>query len=241
MNRFDWAKIPTAIVGAVCLVFIAQFFGYAFYQGTVFQDQKNRAPVPAYEVEGVSPFAGVDLANWQRDWPAALASSRDREQLAAFMATLNENPDRIVVASTGAGGGASGPKVVVPLPNLLASADLEAGEKQARKCTTCHNLEKGGTNDQGPALWGIIGSQRGKVAGFDYTTAMQELGGEWTLDAIYEYLVNPRKYVPGTNMSFAGIRKDEPRANLVAYLRSLSDNPVPLPEPVELPEVTEAQ
>lgn len=241
MNRFEWAKIPAAIVGAILLVFVAQLFGYAFYQGTVFQDQKNRSPVPVYEVEGVSPFAGVQLADWQRDWPAALASNRDREQLAAFMKALNTEPEKIVVATASTGGGNSGPKVVIPLPNLLANADLAAGEKQARKCVTCHNLEKGGSNDQGPALWGIIGSQRATVSGFDYTEAMTTLGGEWTLDSIYEYLVNPRKYVPGTNMSFAGIRKDEPRANLVAYLRTLSDSPVPLPDPVEMPEeVTDA-
>ncbi len=233
MNRFDWAQIPAAIVGAVILVFVANGFGYMFYE-------TDNLTIPVYEIEGVSPFADVDLANWQRDWPAALASSDDREKLAAFMKTLNDSPDKIVVATASTGGGSSGPKVVIPLANLLASADLAAGEKQARKCLTCHELEKGGDNDQGPALWGIIGSQRASVADFNYTAAMKEFGGEWTLDSIYDYLVNPRKYIPGTNMSFAGIRKDEPRANLVAYLRSLSDNPVPLSDPVEMPEVTDA-
>lgn len=228
MYRFEWAKIPTAVIGALFLLLAARAFGYAFYP-------VEHLPTPVYQIEGVSPYADIDLASWQREWPGAPASARAREKLAAFMRNM---PDEII-GGTGAARRTGPADVEIPLPNLLASADVTDGEKQARKCLTCHNFEKGGSNDQGPALWGIIGAERAKVAGFDYTAAMLEFGGEWTLESMYDYLVNPRKYIPGTNMSFAGIRKDRLRANLVAYLRTLSDNPVPLPSPVDIPEATD--
>ncbi len=229
MYRFEWAKIPAAIIGALFLLLVARAFGFAFYP-------VEHMPTPVYQIEGVPAYADVDLASWQREWPVAPAGAREREKLAAFMRNM---PDEIIGASTASRRQGPAADVEIPLSNLLASADLTDGEKQARKCLTCHNLEKDGSNDQGPALWGIIGAGRAKVAGFDYTAAMLEFGGEWTLESMYDYLVNPRKYIPGTNMSFAGIRKDQPRANLVAYLRTLSDDPVPLPAPADIPEATD--
>ena len=120
---------------------------------------------------------------------------------------------------------------------LLASADVSAGERVARRCAACHTFEEGGANGTGPNLWDVVGREVASVEGFNYSSAMQEYaegGTEWMYRNLYDYLENPRGYVPGTAMSFAGLRQQEDRINMIAYLHSLSNDPEPLPEP--LPE-----
>ena len=115
---------------------------------------------------------------------------------------------------------------------MLAAADASSGERAARQCVSCHTFDQGGAELQGPNLWNIVNRTAGSAAGFNYSSAMTEFGAPWTYEALNEYLTNPRSYVSGTNMSFAGIRSDEQRVNLIAYLRTLSDAPAPLPEPL---------
>ena len=112
---------------------------------------------------------------------------------------------------------------------LLAAASPEKGKAVARKCSTCHSLEKGGKAKVGPVLWGIVGAK--KAAGsFSYSGALKGLGGNWDYAALDGFLANPKAYSPGNKMSlFTGIKKDADRAALILYLRSLSDSPVPLP------------
>ncbi len=119
----------------------------------------------------------------------------------------------------------SGPDV----PRLLAAADPEAGAKTARVCTACHDFSQGGRNKAGPNLWDMIGATVGKRDGFRYSSAMADFGGAWGYDELFAFLTKPKMYLPGTKMSFAGIRKPAELANLLAYLRTLSDNPEPLP------------
>jgi cytochrome c len=126
--------------------------------------------------------------------------------------------------------------VVVPLPNLLAGADLARGQTVAKKCLSCHTFGMGGKDSTGPNLWDVVGAQRARTAGFKYSTAMAEFGGSWTLDSLNDYLRKPGKYIKNTRMAFAGIRNDADRANLIAYMRSQSENPVALPEIVNLDE-----
>ena len=117
---------------------------------------------------------------------------------------------------------------------LLASADISAGERVARRCTSCHSFEEGGRNGTGPALYGVMGRDVGEVDGFRYSNAMLEYaegGTEWMYQNMYDYLENPGGYVPGTAMSFAGLRDQQDRINVIAYMRSQDDNPPPLPEP----------
>ncbi len=116
-----------------------------------------------------------------------------------------------------------------PVLAMLAEADAEAGSKVARKCKACHSLEKGGPNKVGPPLWDIVGRPVASVEGFAYSDALRNLGGEWTYERLEAFIRSPRDVAPGTKMSFAGIRKEQDRANLLAYLRTLSDNPKPLP------------
>ena len=113
---------------------------------------------------------------------------------------------------------------------LLAAADIAAGEKSARKCVACHSFDENGANKVGPNLWDIVAQPVAGKAGFNYSPAMAEMGGDWGYERLDGFLEAPRKYVPGTKMSFAGVRKEQERANLIAYLRSLSAAPPPLPE-----------
>ena len=114
---------------------------------------------------------------------------------------------------------------------VLASADPAAGEKVFNKCKSCHSIEKGGPNKVGPHLWGVVGRPKGHVEDFAYSDALKGLGGEWTYADLNEFLTAPKNYVPGTKMTFGGLKKVEDRAAVVAYLRENGDNPPPLPTP----------
>ena len=116
-----------------------------------------------------------------------------------------------------------------PIEPLLASADASAGEALVRRCTACHTLEKGGANRVGPNLFDIVNADKAHIDGFAYSTAMAEAEGTWTYENLSRFLFSPRDYTPGTKMNFAGLRRDADRANLIVYLRTLSDNPAPLP------------
>ena len=126
----------------------------------------------------------------------------------------------------------------VPLATLLASASVEKGRKVARKCSACHSFESGGANKIGPPLYNIVGRAKAAVDGFGYSSAITGIGGEWSFGNLDGFLAAPKKWLPGTSMAFAGIRKPEQRADLIAYLRSLSDSPVPLPAAEPAPQPT---
>ncbi|KQO90248.1 cytochrome C [Methylobacterium sp. Leaf91] len=128
-----------------------------------------------------------------------------------------------------AGGGAAAAAKVEPLPVRLASASVEKGTGAAKKCAACHSFEKGGPNKVGPHLWGVVDRQRAHEGGFEYSAALKEKGGTWTYNELDHFLANPKTYVPGTKMAFAGIQAPQERADVIAYLRSLADTPAPLP------------
>ena len=113
--------------------------------------------------------------------------------------------------------------------SLLAAATLEAGAKEFKKCKACHTIENGGPNKIGPNLWNVVGRPKGTSAEFKYSKAMSEAGGNWSYEDLDGYLRKPKEFLPGNKMNFAGIRKSDKRANLILYLRSLSDSPAPFP------------
>lgn len=118
-----------------------------------------------------------------------------------------------------------------PLPVLLAAADAAAGENVAKRCAACHTFDKGGAAKIGPNLWGVVGAPHGHMEGFAYSDAIAGIEGNWDYEGLDHFIASPKDYAPGTKMTFAGIKKPAERANLLAYLQSLSDSPVPFPAP----------
>jgi cytochrome c len=133
-----------------------------------------------------------------------------------------------------AGGAAAADK---PIEFYLASADVAKGEAQFKKCASCHTIDKGGAAGIGPNLYGIVGASHAHSSGFGYSDAMKAVSDKkWDWKALSEWIANPKKAIPGNKMSFAGISKPEDRANLIAFLNSKSDSPLPAPAmPAEEP------
>lgn len=120
-----------------------------------------------------------------------------------------------------------------PIEPLLASADLSAGEGVFKKCAACHTWEKGGANKVGPNLWDIVGAPIGTHnAEFNYSAALREYGADgktWTYEELNGFLFKPKDHIAGTAMGFAGLKKAQERADLIGWMRTHADNPVPLP------------
>jgi cytochrome c len=116
-----------------------------------------------------------------------------------------------------------------PIEKLLQTASVERGAAAAKKCQACHTFAKGDKNGVGPNLYAIVGDKKGEGRGFNFSAAIKGKGGTWTIDDLNQFINNPKGYVPGTAMGFAGIQKDSERADVIAYLNSLSDSPAPLP------------
>lgn len=117
-----------------------------------------------------------------------------------------------------------------PIENLLASASTERGAEVAKQCEICHNLGKGQGTKIGPDLYGVVGREVASEPGFNYSAPLKAKGGTWTFDALNKWLTNPRTDVPGTLMTFAGLANEHQRADVIAYLNSNSDKPLPLPK-----------
>ncbi|HEY3794490.1 MAG TPA: cytochrome c family protein [Bradyrhizobium sp.] len=150
---------------------------------------------------------------------------------AIFAPKKPEKPGfEIAVKEEAAPGKEAAPAPSEPIEKLLQTASVEKGQAAAKKCQACHTLEKGGPNRVGPNLYGIVGDKRGVDRnGFNFSAAMKAKGGTWTYDDLNKFITNPKGFIPGTAMGFAGIQKDSERADVIAYLHTLSDNPVPLP------------
>ena len=153
-----------------------------------------------------------------------------------FASPAPEKPGYVIEAAEPAEGGAEAPAAkAVPIADLLAKADPKKGEAIFKKCQACHSGEKGGPNKVGPDLWSVVDRPVGEHQGFAYSSGMKEFskGGseKWTYDNLNHFLTSPKNFVKGTAMGFAGLKKDDERADLIAFLRTLSDSPVPLPTP----------
>ena len=112
---------------------------------------------------------------------------------------------------------------------LMAMGDLTHGEKVFKKCAACHSIVKGGKNNIGPALYNVVGRKTGAVTDYKYSKALVSFEKEWTFEELNGYLTKPAKWIKGTKMAFAGLRKEKDRASVIKYLNQNSDSPVPLP------------
>ena len=116
-----------------------------------------------------------------------------------------------------------------PFAVYMAKADAAKGEQVFKKCTACHNADQGGANALGPNLWGVLGEPVGKGHGFAFSPALVEKGGTWTFDSLSEWLASPKKFAPGTKMTFAGLSNPQDRADVIAFLNAHGPSPQPLP------------
>ncbi|MFZ0426056.1 MAG: cytochrome c family protein [Xanthobacteraceae bacterium] len=117
-----------------------------------------------------------------------------------------------------------------PIATLLASASADRGANVAKQCQACHNFQEGAGAKVGPDLYNVVGRQVASVAGFNYSAPLKAKGGTWTFDELNKWLTKPSADVPGTAMTFAGLSNEKQRADVIAYLDSLSPSPVPLPK-----------
>ena len=117
----------------------------------------------------------------------------------------------------------------IDIAALMAMGDIALGEKVFKKCAACHSIVKGGKNNIGPALYNVVGRKTGAVSDYKYSKALASFDKEWTFEELNGYLIKPAKWIKGTKMAFAGLRKEKDRASVIKYLNQNSDSPLPLP------------
>lgn len=159
----------------------------------------------AYPVPGVSPAPAVAPTTASQPAPASAPAPA---------------PVPAPVAVKAAGGG---------IGAMLATADISRGKIVAKQCGICHTLNKGGAKKIGPNLWNIVNAPKARSKGFSYSKAMAKAGGSWGYEDLSRFIANPRTAIPGNKMPARGVKKISDRAALIAYLRTLSNNPAPLP------------
>ena len=120
-------------------------------------------------------------------------------------------------------------KEVVNIAALMAMGDAVSGEKIFKKCAACHSIVKDGKNKIGPALYNVVGRQVGGISDYKYSKALAEYQKTWTFEELNGFLLKPSKWIKGTKMAYAGLRKEKDRASVIKYLNQSSDNPQPLP------------
>jgi len=145
--------------------------------------------------------------------------------------------DAVTIEATEAAAAGGGAAVAMPEPILamIATADIERGKGVAKACAACHQMDKGGANGVGPALYGVVGNKKDSHPGYAYSGALEKVGGDtWSYEELNKFLWKPKAYAKETKMTYAGIKKAEDRAALIAYLRTMDDSPQGLPSAGEI-------
>ena len=137
----------------------------------------------------------------------------------------------VVTASAGNAPAAPAAEVMPDWGTVLPAADVAAGQKISARCEQCHDTSSAHTIKIGPPLYGVVERKRASIPGFDYSSAMKAKGGTWTFDELFKFIKSPGAYIPGTKMTFAGLRSEKDRIDLIAFLRTNAANPAPIPAP----------
>jgi len=219
MDGWEKLKFGAAGAGTVAVLFVIHWATGLVYPETYLGEL-------AYKVPGVDEQA-VNLASLQRSWPGGLREAGGRGQVRAYMSNI----ETVVVPVSAEAPAAVAAAPQVDLATALASADVAKGRQKAQVCASCHTFDQGGQDRTGPGLWGVVGRDIAGHPGFAYSGALSAQSGSWTYERLDHYLANPAKAVPGNKMAFAGLRRVEDRANVIAYLSTLSASPVPFPKP----------
>jgi cytochrome c len=203
-------KINVALGGAIfafCLLLLSNFVGNTL--------------IPVFKGNSISQVRTHDWIKWpeqNKTITEQKATKNNLENLEAAKAV--EQPSSLKKQTS---------KSTNSIAILLTREDLSKGKRVARKCVACHSFEKGGKNKIGPNLFGIMGRQRGLVDEYNYSKALKKMGGKWDYPDMDQFLLKPRNFMPGTKMSFKGIKNANDRAALILYLRSFAETPIPLP------------
>lgn len=161
--------------------------------------------------------------------------------IASGMIFHSERPEKMGYAIEGVEASSEGGAVAVePIAVRLAAADPAKGAEVFKQCSACHTINQGGASGVGPNLYDSVGKPHGHVAGFAYSDALKGVPGNWTFDALDAWLTSPRKYAPGTKMTYAGLADPQARANVIAYLNAQGSN-LPLPAAPAPGAATEAE
>lgn len=224
MIRMRWLVTGLCVAGAATSLWSLNWFAGKLYSSA-------EAGGLAYAPDDAP--ARIDMAQVQRDWPASLGAPGEASRVIAWR---HQMQGKSPMPSAGSAAGAVVP--VMDLGTLLATANLDTGKAKMQLCVSCHDLTRGGPNRIGPNLWDVVGRGVGTHAGFAYSPAMKGHGGIWGYRDLFEFLASPARNVPGTKMSFAGLRRPEDRAALIRYLATLGDGAPPLPPPTQSGEGT---
>ncbi len=239
MNMFLINKFAGAFLASILLILLINGVGNYLIPANVSDGvQPSEEAEPAEEaVQESTDQEAIEEEAEQ------VAESVDTETLTAeaeppaatVVATMAETMSETVVAAAGVP-----PQITSPIPPTLATliteASIDDGRKVAKKCVACHSFDNGGSNKVGPNLWGVVGAKIARREDFRYSKALTETSGIWGYTELFEFLAKPQAYAPGAKMVLK-IKKPEDRANLIVYLRNLSDNPPPLPA-IEAPAVS---
>lgn len=232
MDQLEFTKIAGAILAALLLIFgtktiidtrlehAGQKVGYAL--GGAEAPAKETAAAPAIEgAAPVKPVAAKEAAAPAKE-PAATPTKE------ATAPAKEAAPKEAAAAKPEAAAAVSGPGGDVVA--LLGKANAENGQAIFKKCQVCHTYEKGKPKAIGPNLYGIVNRPKGSFEGFEYSAGMKAKGGNWTFEDLAKFITKPSAYVAGTKMVFAGLSNPAEAADVLAYLATLADSPVPLPK-----------
>lgn len=216
MARMRWLVTGLCVAGAAASLWSLSWFARQLYPSVEAGDL-------AYVPEDAPPR--IDMAEVQRDWPASLGAPGAANRIIALR---HQMQGKAPVPGTGMVAAAA---PAADLGTLLAAASPDMGKAKVQLCTSCHDLTSGGPNRIGPNLWGVVGRDVAGHAGYAYSPALKGHGGTWSYRDLFEFLASPARDIPGTKMSFAGLRKPEDRAAVIRYLATLGNGAPPLPEP----------